>query len=56
LDSNRTQQQTLTRRAFADASPTDASHPSPWAHFELAPPDPIIGLTEVCLRMHYLNF
>ena len=33
-----------TRRGFADATGTG----SPWGNFTMAPPDPIIGLTEVC--------
>jgi len=38
-----------TTRGFADAN---ASPGSPWANFQMAPPDPIIGLTEVCLFVY----
>lgn len=47
-----------SRRGFADATTG-----SPWEKFTMAPPDPIIGLTEVCLftllyfprKQHILN-
>lgn len=36
------------RRGFADAvADNEVTSDSPWAHFPMAPPDPIIGLTEV---------
>ena len=36
------------RRGFADAIvDNDINHESHWANFPMAPPDPIIGLTEV---------
>jgi hypothetical protein len=36
------------RRGFADAvADNEVTSHSPWAHFPMAPPDPIIGLTEV---------
>lgn len=37
---------TSPNRGFADAAVETASD-SHWAHFPMAPPDPIIGLTEV---------
>lgn len=40
---------TSTNRGFADAAVETASD-SHWAHFPMAPPDPIIGLTEVSCR------
>ena len=39
-----------TTRGFADANASPAS--SPWANFQMAPPDPIIGLTEVWLFVY----
>ncbi|KAL3782079.1 hypothetical protein ACHAW5_000700 [Stephanodiscus triporus] len=38
---------TPSRRGFADAAAaTTVGNTSPWAHFKMAPPDPIIGLNE----------
>lgn len=44
-----------TRRGFADVvvAGTASSH---WENFTMAPPDPIIGLTEVCYCVIYLYF
>lgn len=44
-----------TRRGFADVAVagTASSH---WENFTMAPPDPIIGLTEVCYYVIYLYF
>jgi hypothetical protein len=44
-----------TRRGFADVvvAGTASSH---WENFTMAPPDPIIGLTEVCYYVIYLYF
>lgn len=40
---------TTPGRGFADAvvDNNEVASDSPWAHFPMAPPDPIIGLTEV---------
>jgi len=39
------------RRGFADAvADNEVTSDSPWAHFPMAPPDPIIGLTEAYLK------
>ena len=46
---NSAQTPTNTYRSFADAAvSTSDDRASHWAHFPQAPPDPIIGLTEVC--------
>lgn len=40
-----------TSRSFADAAAqTVTNGGSPWSHFPMAPPDPIIGLTEAYLK------
>ncbi|KAL7519919.1 hypothetical protein ACHAWX_004679 [Stephanocyclus meneghinianus] len=40
-----------TSRSFADAAvQTVTNGGSPWSHFPMAPPDPIIGLTEAYLK------
>ena len=46
----RTQTSASTRRDFSN----DTIKSSPWAKFPQAPPDPIIGLTEV--RMTYSTY
>ena len=42
-------------RGFADAAAVETASDSHWAHFPMAPPDPIIGLTEVSCGIEDLN-
>ena len=55
-DDNFSTRTPTTRRGFAGAAAnSDRPRPSPWANFEMAPPDPIIGLTEVCVMLYFYS-